>query len=84
MRQAFPTAIDYYDSSDTYHYFNRSWSIPLRASNRYPTFTYLYFMLEVRFLLYAYPTSPDVVVISRAAYTLIAVASSRRLEVSFH
>lgn len=84
MRQAFPTAIDYYDGSDTYHHINYSQSIPRGASDRSPTFTYLYFMSEFRFLLYACPTSPDVVAASRSAYTLIAVASLRRLEISFH
>lgn len=43
---------------------------------RLPTFTYLYSMPGVRLPLYTCPVSPDTVVISRAAYTPIAVADS--------
>ena len=66
------------------HHFNRSWSSPRQGQVvRFPTFTLLYFAPEVRLPLYACPVSPDTVVISRTAYTPIAVAGLGRLEIPF-
>jgi hypothetical protein len=66
------------------HRFNRSQSSPVRDGwSSLPRSHICTQRLGFRLPLYACPVSPDTVVISRAAYTPVAVADKGRLKIPF-